>query len=246
MTTASNLIREDGVGPAEPIAPEASSFRLGAGHKLGMCQTAGYTAHIRAKVKTAKSRVGILALQGCVTPHCDKISSLGADPVRIVSADQLHEIDAIILPGGESTTMLKFLSQGDFFTKLQEFCRTHPTWGVCAGSILLAQEVKNPAQTSLKLLPIRAWRNYYGSQRESFELELEFLPLRAKIPAQFIRAPLLEPIPSDPRVTDLEVLCRFHDVPVCLRYKNIIVSSFHTELGLSSLLHRYFLEAISP
>jgi len=181
-------------------------------------------------------RVGVLALQGCVDPHLRHIAKLSAQGFKVRSAKELQKVDRIILPGGESTTMLKLLHTSGLFSELIKFAQTKPVWGICAGAILIAKAVANPSQESLDLINIRAERNYYGSQLDSFEAEIKIEPLSKIIRAQFIRAPLLSAL-SD----KVKVLATYNDSEVLFSEGRIMASAFHTELGEDSSLHQYFL-----
>ena len=180
------------------------------------------------------SAVGILGLQGCIEPHVTMLRSIGVDAVRVRTAQHLTQVDRIILPGGESTTMLRLLAMNSLEAPLREFCRTHPTWGICAGSILLAKKVSHPEQHSLELIDLHAIRNFYGSQLDSFTTEVQFEG--AKRLLQFIRAPKLEPLSAD-----VHTLLTVNGSAVLLQQRNILVSAFHAELGNDPVFHRYFL-----
>ena len=181
--------------------------------------------------------IGVLGLQGCIEPHLQIFAELGvkAGPVRDLK--ELESSERLLLPGGESSTMLKLLHRRQIFHPLSDFVRERPCWGVCAGSILLAKEVTHPRQDSLNAIGIRAHRNYYGSQRESFETQLEVACSRQPVHAQFIRAPHFEIIDSS-----IEVLACFNEQPVLVQKDNVLASAFHVELGENRDLHRHFLE----
>lgn len=181
-------------------------------------------------------RVGVLALQGCVDPHFRHLSNLGATPSKVRTLSDLEKIDRLIMPGGESTTMLKLLHSTGLYSGIIKFAQSHPIWGICAGAILIAKEVSHPEQDSLGLIDIHARRNHYGSQLDSFETNILIEPLSTSMKVQFIRAPLLNPISE--RVL---VLARNENTPVMLKQNRIIASSFHVELGEDSRLHKYFL-----
>lgn len=134
-------------------------------------------------------RVGILGFQGCIEPHEEILATLGASTLRVTSPHDLTQIDRLILPGGESTTMLRFIKRFEMVPALQEFARHHPVWGICAGAILAARQVHNPSQSSLDLIDISAHRNFYGGQLDSFTTELQISCQEAPIRAHFIRAP---------------------------------------------------------
>jgi len=181
--------------------------------------------------------VGVLALQGCVQPHIEKLAQLGATPKAVRTKEDLRDLHAIILPGGESTTMLRLLGRNGFFEALKAFTQTHPTWGICAGAILLAGEVTFPKQHSLGTMDIRAERNYYGSQIESFKTTLTIPEISpGKVSADFIRAPLLTPL-SD----SVKILATHENQTVLLRQGDRLASAFHVELDSELSLHQFFL-----
>ena len=181
--------------------------------------------------------IGILSLQGCIGPHERLLAKLGASSMRVRSKDDLSKVERIILPGGESTTMLKLLNKNDLFEPLKNFCTTNPVWGICAGAILLAREVTNPNQQSLGVMDISAHRNYYGCQLDSFSVEISSNVFSQVQKVDFIRAPLLSPL-----IPDVEVLSSLEDQPVLLRQDNMLASSFHVELRENLQLYKYFLD----
>jgi 5'-phosphate synthase pdxT subunit len=152
------------------------------------------------------------------------------------SCADLESVERLVLPGGESTTMLHLLRLSNMFEPLAIFCRHRPVLGVCAGAILLATEVVGPSQPSLAAIPLRAHRNFYGSQRESFEASITVGDGPTPHVVSFIRAPLLEAI--DGRATPEAFL---HNQPVLFRYHNVLAASFHSELGNDSFLHEKLL-----
>ncbi|MCI5064967.1 pyridoxal 5'-phosphate synthase glutaminase subunit PdxT [bacterium] len=188
------------------------------------------------------TRIGVLSLQGCSGPHEKHLEKLGIDALRVRFPSELAEVDAIILPGGESSTMIKLLRINGLFDELARFVRERPTWGICAGSILLAQEVVNPTQPSFGATRIRAVRNAYGSQLYSKKSTVS-IPQGKKMSSpysfevDFIRAPRFELL-SD----EVEVLATGEEgEPIMVRDRNTLCTSFHTELGEDSGLHEYFL-----
>lgn len=181
--------------------------------------------------------VGILALQGCVDPHVELFERLGAATKRVRRPEDLESIDRIVLPGGESTTMLTLLDKSALGPALLDFGRAHPVWGICAGAILIAREVEHPRQRSLGLIDIVAHRNHYGSQTESFTTEVTIDLFPGPMKVDFIRAPLLKPL-SD----TVTVHARHEGAAVLLRQGRVMASSFHAELGEDTRLHRYFLD----
>lgn len=184
-------------------------------------------------------KVGVLALQGAVAPHLKMIKACGAEPVKVLDFESLNSVDKLILPGGESTTMLKLIVLNSLWHPLLNFFKTKPTWGTCAGAILLADTVTNPNQESFKVIDIKAQRNAYGSQLESFKSEIEIDGIVGKLEVDFIRAPKLLPLNED-----VQILSKNKNDCIVLRQKNILVSSFHVELGQDTRLHQYFIDSI--
>ncbi|MCB0319312.1 MAG: pyridoxal 5'-phosphate synthase glutaminase subunit PdxT [Bdellovibrionales bacterium] len=181
--------------------------------------------------------VGILGLQGAISDHVAHFTRLGAETRIVRSLEELQSIDRLVLPGGESSTMLKLLQRGCLFEGVRDFATQKPVWGICAGAILLASEVVNPTQASLGSIQMRAVRNSYGCQLDSFSTEIEVPVLGAAIQVDFIRAPRLFSLQSR-----AEVLAHLGEDQVLIRQENILCSAFHTELGVDSRLHEYFLQ----
>ena len=188
------------------------------------------------------ARVGILGFQGCIEPHEKMLLGLGAQPVRVRTNEELNSVERLILPGGESTTMLRFLNLHDLIPAIQEFAKTKPVWGICAGAILAAKTVSNPTQQSLNLINIAAHRNFYGSQLDSFTVPLSIAGLQKPVEAQFIRAPLLTPLPPSEGKESARILARREDQPVFLAQGKTWACSFHVELGTDPSLHELFLK----
>lgn len=187
------------------------------------------------------ARIGILGFQGCIEPHEKMLRTLGAEPVRVRTREDLLSVDRLIVPGGESTTMLRFLKLYDLIPAIQEFATTNPVWGICAGAILIAKTVHNPEQSSLGLIDISAHRNFYGSQLESFSAPLSITGLSAHIVAQFIRAPLLNPLTPCEGGASPQVLAHLDTQPVFFAQGKTWACSFHVELGEDTSLHELFL-----
>lgn len=231
--------------------------------------------------------IGVLALQGCIDPHLNMLQRLGYSALRVTSMEGLKKVDRLILPGGESSTMIRFLTQlpttartsknaprkpNEFFLALQAFCRTNPVWGICAGSILLSKEVENPTQLSLAAIDIKAIRNFYGSQKESFKATIPIKPLGKSLSVDFIRAPKLVPItidspeqsltqpPASSVVMEPEIaatagqvaaesspiitIAEIDGVGVGYQQNKVMVTAFHTELGNDPALHEYFIRVL--
>jgi 5'-phosphate synthase pdxT subunit len=187
-------------------------------------------------------RVGVLAIQGDFAAHLAALREAGAEACEVRKAAELRQVDGLVIPGGESTTLLKFILNADlgYIVAFEEFHRAKkPMFGTCAGLILLAKEVANPAQFSFGFIDVAVERNSYGRQKESFEtVGEEFLEGAAKpLRMVFIRAPRITHV--GPRV---EVLARWHEEPVMARQDSILVATFHPELSGDLSVHRYFLE----
>lgn len=180
--------------------------------------------------------VGILALQGCVEPHHAMFARLGVEAFMVRSLSELERAERLVLPGGESTTMLYLLRLGGLLEPLAAYCRQRPVLGVCAGAILLASEVVSPSQASLAAMPLKAHRNFYGTQRESFEAAISVVDDSSPHEVSFIRAPLLQAI--DGSVAPLAFVDK---QPVLFRYRNVLAASFHSELGTDPFLHEMLL-----
>jgi pyridoxal 5'-phosphate synthase pdxT subunit len=181
-------------------------------------------------------KIGVLALQGDFDAHRRRLEELGAEVVLVKKPEQLDEIAGLVIPGGESSTFLKLLGE-EGFAKLQDFVRMKPTFGTCAGAILLATDVENPKQAGLGALDITVRRNAYGRQVDSSIREGEFLG--DPIEMVFIRAPKIERI--GPAV---EVIATEGTDPVLVRKGMTLAATFHPELSSDGRIHKYFLELL--
>ena len=184
-------------------------------------------------------RIGILAIQGDYQAHAAAIESAGALAVEIRKPEQLAELDGLVLPGGESTTMLKFLEMNNFFETLQEFCRTRPVFGTCAGAILLAREVLHPVQRSLGALDAVVERNAYGRQIDSSILTAETALPGGPLEMVFIRAPRFVQL-----APTIEVLAEREGAPVLVRQGHILAATFHPELSSDRRVHSLFVDIV--
>jgi 5'-phosphate synthase pdxT subunit len=190
-------------------------------------------------------RVGVLSLQGDFEAHGKALERAGAQPVYVRDAEQFRDLDGLILPGGESTTMLKLLRAEGLMETLAEFGRRKPVFGTCAGAILMANQVSSPAQESLAFTDMAVERNAYGRQVDSRVVELE--PDAAfeertspgKLEAVFIRAPIIRRVGEDSKV-----LARYNGDPVLVEEGKYLVATFHPELTQDSRVHQYFLEKL--
>lgn len=183
-------------------------------------------------------KIGILAVQGDFEAHAAMLNKLGAETVEVRTVADLDGCNGLILPGGESTTQLQFLEEEGLYDAIRKFsAKGGAIFGTCAGAILLATQVKNPPQDSLKLLDMTILRNGYGRQLAS-DVHLVQTTLRERpIEMVFIRAPILESIGPE-----VEVLAEFEGHPILVREKNILASTFHPELTNDATIHEYFVK----
>lgn len=173
----------------------------------------------------AKPRIGVLAIQGDYAAHADALAEAGATPFEVRKKEDLENLDGLVIPGGESTTMLKFLERGHLFEHLKDFCQSHPVFGTCAGAILLAREVRNPSQASLGLLDAVIERNAYGRQIDSSILFSDTKLPGDKLEMVFIRAPRIVETGND-----VEVLAHRDGNPTLVRQGKLMAATFHPEL----------------
>jgi 5'-phosphate synthase pdxT subunit len=190
-------------------------------------------------------KVGILALQGAFREHREVLDALGVEAIDVRTSQELGALDALILPGGESTTMSKLLDSSGLREPLAALLADQkPVLGTCAGMILLATEVLDgrPDQRSFGAIDLAVRRNGYGRQRDSFEAPLDVDGLAGgPFPGVFIRAPMVESVGPD-----TVVLSCHEGVPVLARSGSVWVSSFHPELSGDLRLHQLFLEEVAP
>lgn len=189
-------------------------------------------------------KVGVLSLQGDFAAHGAALERAGAQPVYVRERSQFDEIDGLILPGGESTTMLKLLHYENLAEPLAEFGRRKPVFGTCAGAILMAREVRNPLQESFNMMDIVVERNAYGRQVDSRVVEIESPELEkrtspGKMEAVFIRAPIIREIHDG-----VKVLAEYEGDPVLIEQGPHLVATFHPELTKDDRVHRLFLERL--
>ena len=183
--------------------------------------------------------IGVLALQGAYDAHAKALTGLGAIPRLVRSPEHLAGLDGIIIPGGESTTILKSLERGDFFDRLAKFVSTKPTFGTCAGAILLSTEVAHSNQRCLGVLDMTVERNAYGRQNDSTILTVKTELGLAPLEMVFIRAPRIA------RVGDgVETLAMRGDDPVLVRSGRVMAATFHPELSADQRVHGRFLDLV--
>jgi 5'-phosphate synthase pdxT subunit len=190
-------------------------------------------------------KVGVLALQGDFAAHGGAIERAGAAPVFVRDREQFREIDGLIIPGGESTTMLKLLHIDGLVDALAEFGQTKPVFGTCAGTILMAKDVSNPAQESFAMMDIAVERNAYGRQLDSRVVDLEpgaefgKRTSPGKLEAVFIRAPIIREVRNG-----VKVLAEYEGDPVLIEQGRHLAATFHPELTRDDRVHRLFLEKL--
>ena len=190
-------------------------------------------------------QVGVLALQGDFAAHGAAIERAGARAVFIRDREQFGHIDGLVIPGGESTTMLKLLHYDNLMEPLAAFGREKPVFGTCAGAILIARNVFHPTQESLGLMDIGVERNAYGRQIDSrvveiaVEPEFEFRTAPGKLEAVFIRAPIIRRVGPSARV-----LAEYRGDPVLVEEGRYLVATFHPELTSDPRVHALFVEKL--
>ena len=181
--------------------------------------------------------IGVLALQGDFDAHRKRLEELGAKVVLVKKPEQLDKIDGLVIPGGESSTFLKLLGE-EGFAKLKDFVRVKPTFGTCAGAILLASEIENPSQKGLGALDLSIRRNAYGRQVDSSIREGKFL--NDPVEMVFIRAPKIERLGEG-----IEVIATEGQDPVMVRKGKTLAATFHPELSDDARIHQYFLDLVA-
>ena len=183
--------------------------------------------------------IGVLALQGAYDAHARALTLLGATPRLVRTPAELDGLDGLIMPGGESTTMLKFLDRKGFFEILQTYVRTTPTFGTCAGAILLATHVEHPPQRSLGALDITVERNAYGRQIDSTILTADTALPGGPLEMVFIRAPRISAVGPG-----VETLATRDGHPTLVRSRHLMAATFHPELSSDPRVHQLFLDLV--
>lgn len=183
-------------------------------------------------------RIGVLALQGAVAEHLRSIELAGGEGIAIKRTEQLADIDGLIIPGGESTTIGKLMRKYDFVDSIRSFSESgKPVFGTCAGLIVLANRLEGAEEPHLQLMNMTVARNAFGRQRESFETDLDVKGIDTPLRAVFIRAPLIKEVGEG-----VEVLSSYKGEIVTARQDNLLASSYHPELTDDYRLHSYFIE----
>ncbi len=181
--------------------------------------------------------IGVLAIQGDYAAHARAVIDAGGEPVMVRTPEELAGLDGLIIPGGESTTMLKFLERDGFLGELRSFVETKPAFGTCAGCILLAKEVLHPGQASLGILDATVERNAYGRQIDSAILTQETSLPGGPLEMVYIRAPRILRVGDE-----VEVLAERDGFPVLVRQGNLMAASFHPELSSDRRVHTMFVD----
>lgn len=185
--------------------------------------------------------IGVLAIQGDFVAHARALRRVGVEVTEVRRTDDLRRVDGLIIPGGESTTMLKFIAEEDLTNPIVAFAREgKPVFGTCAGTILLAREVSNPRQASLDLIDIEVERNAYGRQVDSFIADTDTAIEGGPLEAVFIRAPRIRRVGPN-----VEVLANLDGEPVLVREGNRLAATFHPELTDDQRVHRLFAEMVA-
>lgn len=185
-------------------------------------------------------KIGVLALQGAVAEHIRSLQAAGAEAVPVKRTEELAELDGLVIPGGESTTIGKLMRKYGFMEAIRAFNEAgKPVFGTCAGLIVLAKEIEGGEKPHLGLMDIKVVRNAYGRQRESFETELDIKGIDQPVRAVFIRAPLIGSIGKG-----VDVLSTCKEEIVAARQGSLLVASFHPELTDDYSLHAYFADMV--
>ncbi|OMF29049.1 glutamine amidotransferase subunit PdxT [Paenibacillus sp. FSL H8-0548] len=185
-------------------------------------------------------KIGVLALQGAVAEHIRSLEAAGAEAVAVKQVQQLDELQGLVIPGGESTTIGKLMRKYGFMEAIAEFsAQGKPLFGTCAGLIVLADEIEGQEDAHLRLMNMTVARNAFGRQQESFETDLDVKGIDEPVRAVFIRAPLIKKVGSD-----VDVLSTFRDEIVTARQGHLLAVSYHPELTDDFRLHAYFVDMV--
>jgi pyridoxal 5'-phosphate synthase pdxT subunit len=184
-------------------------------------------------------RIGVLAIQGDFAAHAEALAELGAEVSLVRTPEDLATVDGLVLPGGETTTLLKFLERQEFMEALRQFVEKKPAFGTCAGCILLASDVTHPVQKSLGVLDVSVERNAYGRQVDSsIEMGETKLP-GGPLEMVYIRAPRILRAGAG-----VEVLAERDGFPVLVRQGKLLAATFHPELSPDRRVHQLFVDLV--
>lgn len=185
-------------------------------------------------------KIGVLALQGAVSEHIKQIESAGLVAVAVKKASELHTLDGLIIPGGESTAIRKLIDYYEFKSPIQQFsAEKKPIFGTCAGLVLLANELSDGSEAHLRLMNITVKRNAFGRQKDSFETKLKVKGFTDNVPAVFIRAPIITEVQEN-----VEVLATHDNQIVAAKQGHLLVTSFHPELTEDNRWMNLFIEMV--
>ncbi|WP_347548190.1 pyridoxal 5'-phosphate synthase glutaminase subunit PdxT [Pseudalkalibacillus hwajinpoensis] len=184
-------------------------------------------------------KVGVLGLQGAIREHVKALETKEAEIIVVKRVEQLEDLDGLVLPGGESTTMRRLINQYGFLEPLKAFAAEKPIFGTCAGLILLAERIDGMDGSHIGVMDVTAKRNAFGRQRESFEAPLPVKGLDEDFIGVFIRAPYIEEVGED-----VEVLATFNEKIVAARHGRFLACAFHPELTDDDRMHQMFIEMV--
>ena len=185
-------------------------------------------------------KIGVLALQGAVREHVKSLEAPDCEVTVVKRVEQLDELDGLVFPGGESTTMRRLIDKYHFREPLQQFAAAgKPVFGTCAGLILMAEDITGEPEGHLQLMDMEVERNAFGRQRESFETTLSVKGVGEDIEAVFIRAPLIKSVGDE-----VEVLCEYNGEIVAARQNHLLACSYHPELTKDTRFHQYFVQMV--
>ena len=186
-------------------------------------------------------RVGVLGLQGAITEHINQLKQLGAEGIAVKTPTDLAQVQALIIPGGESTAISRLIQQIGFYEPIQQFAKNHPVFGTCAGLILCGSSITDGGEKlkPLKLIDIAVTRNGFGRQVDSFETPLDIDSIGQQIPAVFIRAPYIDHVGEG-----VKILAKIDNRIVMAEHGSVLVCSFHPELPEDNRIMAYFLKKI--
>lgn len=185
-------------------------------------------------------RIGVLALQGAVKQHMDMLKRCNVTPIEVKLPKDMDNIYGLIIPGGESTTMIKLMKKYGFDKEIKKKYELGiPIYGTCAGAIVLAKDVIGNKKSGLGLIDLSIKRNEYGRQSNSFETSLDIEGFNKPFKGIFIRAPVVNAV-----YNGAKIMSRFKDDPVLLRQDNVLISTFHPELTNDLRIHKYFVDMV--
>lgn len=185
-------------------------------------------------------KIGVLALQGAVAEHIRSLEAAGAEAVAVKRVEQLEELQGLVIPGGESTTIGKLMRKYGFMEAIADFsAQGKPLFGTCAGLIVLADEIEGQEDAHLRLMDMTVARNAFGRQQESFETDLDVKGIDESVRAVFIRAPLIKRVGSN-----VDILSTYKDEIVTAREGHLLAVSYHPELTDDFRLHAYFVDMV--